>query len=81
MNIIKAPFTEAQVARLIKWQKAGYVHPYTCGTQNKHKPDDDKVLIPTVNGFKCPTCDYEQDWAHQCAANEDLPAWRDFAVK
>lgn len=43
-------------------------HPYTCGNRNdgnhRHFGGDLGMLIPTVNGWICPCCDYKQDWAH-----------------
>ena len=42
------------------------MHPYTCGNRANHPvmAGDRGVLVPTVNGWICPFCDYKQDWAH-----------------
>lgn len=64
---IKAPFTPAQVEALNKWQKNGNVHPFTCG--NDH--EGDRNLVATTEGWKCPSCDYTQNWAHAFMAQED----------
>jgi hypothetical protein len=57
--MIKAPWTDEQVARLKAWQENNMVHSYTCGNDSKHAD-----LIPTRDGWVCPDCDYKQDWAH-----------------
>lgn len=65
MEKIYAPFEEKIVKALNEWQQTGYVHLYTCGTKEKHKRGDDDVLIPTRQGWKCPSCNYTQNWAHK----------------
>lgn len=58
----KAPWTAAQVRSLVKWQTGdfGYpVHPFTCARDHEWRN-----LVPTVDGWTCPQCDYTQDWAH-----------------
>jgi Lar family restriction alleviation protein len=63
-------WTAEQVANLDEFQKAGRMHPFTCGTKEKHPPLDDCGDVPddelfaTERGWKCPTCDYRQFWAH-----------------
>jgi hypothetical protein len=61
----KAPWTVEQVAALNARQKCGWVHPYTCGsgkrTDERHL-DGKGVLVATPDGWKCPYCDYKQDW-------------------
>jgi hypothetical protein len=54
--MIKAPWTDEQVAALNRWQQAGFVHPFTC-----YDGDD---LVATRDGWVCPHCNYKQDWAH-----------------
>jgi hypothetical protein len=66
MAIIKAPFTEEQVKNLEHWQKSGFVHPFTCAKQGGGKH---ALLIPSKDGWLCPTCGYTQDWAHGYMAN------------
>ncbi len=58
-TIIRAPWSEDVVRRLYQWQKSGIVHPYTCGDAKCRA-----VLIPTVNGWRCPDCSYRQNWCH-----------------
>lgn len=57
--MIKAPWTDEQVATLNYYQESGVFHPYTCGGE-KCRAD----LVATVNGWTCPQCDYTQDWAY-----------------
>lgn len=66
---ITAPFTIAQVDALNRFQRAGHVHPFTCG--NDHSGDKD--LVATKDGWICPNCDYRQDWAHAAMAGELPP--------
>lgn len=53
------------VEALNKQQRAGQVHPFTCGsgrrTDADHK-DGEGVLVATEDGWMCPYCDYRQDW-------------------
>lgn len=73
----KAPWDDSLIERLHKHQFGPWDdifeigHPYTCGNRNneKHKKyavendqSDYGILIPTRNGWKCPVCDYKQDW-------------------
>lgn len=62
METIKAPFTPEQVKNLKEWQE-GPSHEFTCGGLN-HPEGKNNVLIPTEEGWKCPSCDYTQDWAY-----------------
>ena len=72
-------FTPAQVLKLWQHQFGPWrepfdtntdlpsrVHRYTCGKRANHPvmAGDKAVLVPTVNGWICPFCDYKQDWAH-----------------
>jgi hypothetical protein len=52
------PWTKEEVAELKRYQKSGYVHPYTCINDSKD------ILIPTPEGWLCPHCDYRQTWFH-----------------
>lgn len=55
-----APWTPEEVEILKKYQDCEYFHPYTChchGDDGQH-PN----LVPTVDGWVCPKCDYKQDW-------------------
>lgn len=53
-----APWSPEQVAQLSAYQRGGYGHPYTCGTDSKHPK-----LVPSKMGWHCVACDYTQDWA------------------
>lgn len=58
---LTAPWTPEQVDALNRWQRAGYVHPFTCPASAGHRKGE---LIAQTDGFHCPTCSYTQDWAH-----------------
>lgn len=61
--MIKAPWTDEQVADLNYYQDSGVFHPYTCGNDEcRHKFRDN--LIATNAGWICPHCDYTQDTAN-----------------
>lgn len=59
-EIVRAPFSPAQVESLNRCQEADFVHhPFTCGKDSRH------VLLATEEGWMCPvvSCGFEQDWA------------------
>lgn len=58
--MIYPPWTPAQVDALNRWQRAGHVHPFTCGMVHS----GDRDLVATHAGWICPNCDYTQNWAH-----------------
>lgn len=61
----RAPWTAEEVANLNEFQNAGYMHPFTCGSE-----DCRAVLVATPEGWTCPAgCGYTQDWAHDFMAN------------
>lgn len=62
----RAPWTAEQVEALNEYQRLGYAHEFTCG--NDH--DGDRVLVATRDGWRCPSCDYTQDWAHEGMADK-----------
>ena len=76
----RAPWTPDQVESLNGFQKSGFMHPFTCPRDEDEKhletSDDfhDTILIATIDAWRCPTCDYTQDWAHSFMADW---AWRD----
>ncbi len=74
---ISAPFTPEQVAALNRFQRESRFHPFTCGrgrrTDRAHL-DGEGVLVATEAGWKCPYCDYTQDWAHAFMAG-DWECW------
>jgi hypothetical protein len=66
-DIVKAPWTDQQVANLNRWQTCGHVHPFTC--PNHAKASQDGVIFVTSlvaqhDGWHCPDCAYTQTWAH-----------------
>jgi len=64
---VVAPFTEAQVAALNRWQTDRRAHPFTCGNEDH---EAHVRLIATTEGWVCgvQTCGYTQDWAHDFMA-------------
>ena len=62
---IHAPWTGTQVAALNEYQHDQWFHPFTCAycRESLGTEDDDRLLVATVNGWECPTCDYCQTWA------------------
>lgn len=67
MAQIKAPFTPEQIEKLNHWQQSRVMHPFTCGSGHRtdaQHADGEGVLVATAAGWKCPYCDYTQDWAH-----------------
>lgn len=72
MSQITAPFTAEQVGRLNRWQFLSSMHPYTCGgsrTDERHL-DGEGVLMATPEGWKCPYCDYTQQFASERMVGE-----------
>lgn len=76
---MKTIFTPEQVERLWQYQFGPWrdlfdtesnlpsrMHPYTCANRHDHPivAGDKGVLVPTVRGWICPFCEYQQDWAH-----------------
>ncbi len=53
----EAPWTDEQVAGLIRRQNNPNLHAYTCA--NGHGP-----LSVGNAGWECLACDYRQTWAH-----------------
>lgn len=53
-----APWNDETIARLNAHQHDDRFHPYTCGYDSRH------ILVATREGWKCPECDYTQNWAH-----------------
>lgn len=60
MELINAPWPRDVVDALNAHQKNPYIHPYTCGNDSRHRE-----LVATVDGWRCPDCDYRQGWAHE----------------
>jgi len=61
--MIRAPWSDSFVSGLNEYQASGRFHPFTCGGVG----DDDcrEILVADREGWKCPKCDYTQDWAHE----------------
>ena len=53
-----APWNDEQIEALEAWQANPQVHPYTCGRDSSHAS-----LVPMRGGWRCPDCDYTQNWA------------------
>lgn len=67
------PWTAAQVAALNAWQACDWVQPFFCASQDsdqtheryrrQHQGRDERTLVATETGWRCPTCGYRQNWA------------------
>lgn len=68
MSSPESVFTPDEVVALVSHQTAGHYHPYTCANRgdSNHRVafGDLGALVPTVRGWICPFCDYQQTWAH-----------------
>lgn len=64
--------TPEQIEKLNRYQRAGSFHPFTCGNRSDpgHESDREGILLATPEGWRCPTCDYRQNWAHPFMATE-----------
>lgn len=66
---VQAPFTADQVSSLNNYQASGVMHPFTCGVCRDRLGTyvdgrlDDRLLVATLAGWICPTCDGVQTWA------------------
>ncbi len=69
---IEPPWSAEQVEQLNRFQQLGVMHPFTCGTTNKHTTDVAVVLVATADGWRCPVCDYTQNWAHAFMADRQI---------
>ena len=71
-------FTPTQVKCLDAYQRAGMMHPFTCGNRGDgnhfQNGNDVGVLTPTVKGWICQCCDYRQNWAHDFMLTFDADA-------
>lgn len=70
-DVIRAPWTPAQVSTLNEFQRRGGMHPFTCGREHG---SPSPTLVAKTDGWHCPgtshtTCDYRQDWAHAFMAD------------
>jgi hypothetical protein len=67
-EFLRAPWTSKQVDALNRFQRLGHVHEFTCPD-----PHDgaDRTLYATLDGWRCPHCDYRQDWAHPAMLTQE----------
>ena len=73
-HAVSTPWTAEQCERLNDWQRDGEFHPFTCGGDRhdeahrdyakKSGDRDEGLLVATPEGWRCPVCEYRQDWAH-----------------
>lgn len=70
-NLIFEPWTPEQVEALNRWQETDRVHPFTCASDH----DGERRLIAAEDGWRCPTCEYRQTWAHRMMLNLPAPGW------
>jgi hypothetical protein len=65
-GITRAPWTADEVASLNAYQQAGAYHPFTCGDDACRAADPLKQapLTASPDGWRCPRCEYTQNWAH-----------------
>jgi hypothetical protein len=77
-KFVYAPFTPEQIESLNGYQPSGVFHPFTCGNdacKGSWQVDfDSRLLVVTTEGWKCPSCDYTQDWAWRWMADN---SWRE----
>ena len=57
MDIAFTPWTKEQVVMLEKRQDDKTKHPYTC--------ECGLDLIPSIDGWYCSKCEYQQTWCHK----------------
>lgn len=90
-DLSHAPWTEAEVTALERWQRSGFVHPYTCrkcrgrlSVERAVKVElgiapsvdhDECRLVPTIDGWTCQTCDYTQNWCWAPSLGEWPTPW------
>jgi hypothetical protein len=69
-----APFSPSEVEALNRWQRTGWVHPFTCAHRNTPRhhafakanhEGDHGILRARADGWYCPVCGYTQTWAHR----------------
>src|SRR5262245_33229944 len=58
--MVKAPWTDEQVANLNRFQACKYLHEFTCPMAHR---GSSRTLIARPDGWHCPECDYRQSWA------------------
>lgn len=68
---VYAPFTDAQVEQLNRFQHSERTPEFTCGRRDEH-PQNEGVLVATNAGWHCPACDYTQGWAYGFMASKGV---------
>jgi|SRR4051794_20765715 hypothetical protein len=68
--LYRAPWSTEDVVLLSLRQQVSWIHEYTCnnGCEIRHGTLGMRVrvvLAPTLDGWRCPLCDYHQDWVRQ----------------
>lgn len=77
-NEISAPFGEDIALRLNAYQlgvSGIFSHPFTCANSGDGRHPSNEitgVLVATPDGWRCPFCEYEQDWAWRIMAGDAL---------
>lgn len=78
--MIRAPWTDDQVAKLNRYQAGGWMHPFTCyrcRNRDIQRPlRHEYILVATNDGWVCPTCDYTQNWAHDFMLDDAPETWK-----
>lgn len=76
------PWTDEQVQSLNAYQRAGFMHPFTCPNRSdgQHRNDgsDLGTLVAGTDGWWCRDCEYTQRWAHAFMADPRSslpPSW------
>lgn len=62
---VTAPWSPAFVDALNRYQNEGKFELYRCPNKDPQYPHESDVLLATVDGWRCPHCDYTQDWAFE----------------
>lgn len=65
--MVKAPWSEAQIDALERFQHLDGVHPFTCPEHSNRE------LVATHRGWICRYCNYTQDWANDFMMMQRLP--------
>lgn len=69
---VRVPWTFEQVVELNDRQRhSTQIHPFTCEECRDRHVGYEGLLVATIHGWICPTCDYTQDWAFFFEAGGD----------
>lgn len=75
---IMAPWTDEQVEALNRFQTAGFVHEFTCPHDHGEQT---RVLVAHREGWRCPSCNYTQDWAHAMMLERPIDPTAGLAIR